>query len=59
MQRADADELDPPSGLFLVLLDGPVTEAGGAFRAYAEGVCEVKRRWTDAAYRRRGLAAGI
>lgn len=56
MSRTGADEFEPPSGLFVVLLDGPTTTAGGGFRRHEEGVCEVKRMWTDPAYRRQGLA---
>jgi len=55
--RAQASEFDPPGGVFVVVLDGEVTAAGGGFRAHAEHVCEVKRMWTNPAYRRRGLAA--
>lgn len=53
------DQFDPPTGLFVVLLDGAVTTAGGGFRRHAEGACEVKRMWTNPAYRRRGLAARV
>jgi GNAT superfamily N-acetyltransferase len=59
LRRAHVEEFDPPSGLFLVLLDDGVTVAGGGFRAHSEGVCEVKRMWTNPDYRRRGLAASI
>ncbi len=62
MSRTEAHEFDPPAGLFVVLLDGEVTVAGGGFRAYgppAGGVCEVKRMWTDPRYRRRGLAVRV
>lgn len=59
MSRTDEAEFDPPLGLFLVLLDGGVTAAGGGFRPHAQGVCEVKRMWTAPAYRRRGLAAVV
>ncbi len=59
LSRTDAGEFDPPGGLFLVLLDGDVTAAGGGYRRHDEGVCEVKRMWTHPAYRRRGLAARV
>jgi len=36
-----------PLGFLLILLDAPVTATVGAFRAAAEGVCRVKRMWTD------------
>ena len=59
MARTQPPEFDPPAGLFLVLLDGPVTAAGGGYRRHEEGVCEVKRMWTHPSYRRRGLAMRI
>jgi GNAT superfamily N-acetyltransferase len=59
MTRASADEFDPPSGLFIVLMDGSVTAAGGGFRRHDATTCEVKRMWTHPQYRRRGLAARV
>jgi GNAT superfamily N-acetyltransferase len=59
LRRAQVEEFDPPEGMFVVLHDGKVTAAGGGFRAHAEHVCEVKRMWTNPAYRRRGLAARV
>lgn len=56
MSHTEIHEFDPPRGLFVVLLDGEVTAAGGGFRYHREGVCEVKRMWTNPRYRRRGLA---
>jgi len=59
MTRAGEDEFDPPSGLFIVLMDGPITAAGGGFRRYDATTCEVKRMWTHPGYRRRGLAVRV
>ena len=59
MTRASEEEFDPPAGLFIVLMDGPATAAGGGFRRYDETTSEVKRMWTHPAYRRRGLASRI
>jgi GNAT superfamily N-acetyltransferase len=59
MTRAVADEFDPPTGLFIVLMDGPVTAAGGGFRRHDTTTCEVKRMWTHPRYRRRGLAVRV
>ena len=59
MTRASEEEFDPPDGLFIVALDGPVTAAGGGFRRHDEDTCEVKRMWTSSQYRRRGLASSI
>ena len=59
MSGASQDEFEPPSGLFVVLMDGAVTAAGGGFRRHDTTTCEVKRMWTHPDYRRRGLAARI
>jgi GNAT superfamily N-acetyltransferase len=59
LRRTHVEEFDPPRGLFLVLVDGEVTAAGGGFRSHREGVCEVKRMWTNPEYRRQGLAGQI
>jgi GNAT superfamily N-acetyltransferase len=59
MTRASEDDFDPPTGLFLVLMDGPITAAGGGFRRHDLRTCEVKRMWTSPQYRRRGLATRV
>jgi GNAT superfamily N-acetyltransferase len=59
MTRASADEFDPPVGLFIALLDGSTTVAGGGFRRHDATTCEVKRMWTSPHYRRRGLATRV
>jgi GNAT superfamily N-acetyltransferase len=59
MTRATEGDFDPPSGLFLVVVDGATTAAGGGFRRHDAGTCEVKRMWTHPDYRRRGLAARV
>ena len=59
LSTTEASEFDPPGGGFVILLDGPVTAAGGGFRPHAPGVCEIKRMWTNPAYRRRGLAGQV
>jgi hypothetical protein len=51
MTRASEAEFDPPAGLFIVLMDGPTTAAGGGFRRFNESSCEVKRMWTSPLYR--------
>ena len=56
MTRASEAEFDPPAGLFVVLMDGPTTAAGGGFRRFNDSTCEVKRMWTSPLHRRRGLA---
>jgi GNAT superfamily N-acetyltransferase len=59
MATVDADEFDPPSGAFLVLLDGDEVVAGGGLRRVADGTCEVKRMWTAAGHRRKGYASRV
>jgi GNAT superfamily N-acetyltransferase len=59
MTRTTETDFDPPSGLFIVLMDGPVTAAGGGFRRYDARTCEVKRMWTSPHHRRRGLAGRV
>src|ERR1700735_3973407 len=59
MTRASTDEFDPPTGLFVVLMDGSITAAGGGIRRHDADICEVKRMWTSPQYRRRGLATRV
>lgn len=59
MTRASTDEFEPPAGLFLVLMDGSTTAAGGGFRRHDDTSCEIKRMWTAPDYRRRGLATVV
>jgi GNAT superfamily N-acetyltransferase len=59
MTATDAAEFDPPSGLFLALVDNEIVVAGGGFRHLSPGVCEVKRMWTHAGHRRRGHASAV
>jgi GNAT superfamily N-acetyltransferase len=59
MTRASEAEFDPPAGLFVVLMDGPITAAGGGFRRFNKSTCEVKRMWTSALHRRCGLATWV
>ena len=59
MARTAEHEFDPPSGLFVVVMDGDVTASGGGFRRHDATTCEVKRMWTHPDYRRRGLARRV
>lgn len=59
MTRAVAAEFEPPAGAFLVVVEDGVVIAGGGYRRHLDGVCEVKRMWTDEAHRRRGLAVAV
>ncbi len=56
MARAVAPEFQPPSGCFMILVDGRITVAGGGFRRIDDRTCEVKRMWTHSSYRRQGHA---
>jgi GNAT superfamily N-acetyltransferase len=59
MATVDADEFDPPSGTFVVLIDGGEVLAGGGLRRVAGDTCEVKRMWTAAGHRRKGYASRV
>lgn len=59
MARTHDHEFDPPFGLFMILVDGDITAAGGGFRRHDANTCEVKRMWTHPDYRRRGLASRV
>jgi GNAT superfamily N-acetyltransferase len=59
MTRASEDEFVAPAGLFMVVMDGEVTAAGGGFRRYDASTSEVKRMWTNPRYRRKGLASQV
>lgn len=54
-----AAEFDPPSGAFVVLRDGDTTVAGGGIRRFDDATAEVKRMWTNPAYRRQGHALTV
>jgi GNAT superfamily N-acetyltransferase len=57
MMSVDAKEFEPPDGVFLVLVEGGVTVAGGGLRRLTGDSCEVKRMWTAPDQRRKGLAS--
>lgn len=59
MARTHEGEFVPPSGLFMIAVDGDITVAGGGFRRHDLNTCEVKRMWTHPDYRRRGLATQV
>jgi GNAT superfamily N-acetyltransferase len=60
LTRYPVDEFLPPDGELVLLLEDGVPVAGGAFRRHAApGTAEVKRMWTSAAHRRRGLARRV
>jgi GNAT superfamily N-acetyltransferase len=52
-------EFEPPSGVFLALLDGDEVVAGGGLRRWSDGTCEVKRMWTAPDHRRKGYASVV
>jgi GNAT superfamily N-acetyltransferase len=56
MSRYPAQEFAAPHGSFLIVLENGVSVAGGAFRRYGPDTAELKRIWTAASHRRRGLA---
>lgn len=59
MSRYPAELFAPPDGNFVLLLRGGRAIAGGAFKRYDQRTAELKRVWTDTAFRRQGLARRI
>jgi GNAT superfamily N-acetyltransferase len=60
LARYPVEEFLPPDGELVLLLAGGCPVAGGAFRRHADpGTAEVKRMWTAATHRRRGLARRV
>jgi GNAT superfamily N-acetyltransferase len=59
LTRYPAAAFLPPDGEFVLLLDDGVAVAGGAFMRHPSGSAEVKRMWTAATHRRRGLARRV
>ena len=52
-------DFEEPDGVFLLLEENGEIVAGGALRRYDERTAEVKRVWTAARHRRRGLALRV
>src|SRR5262245_2107789 len=52
---ASPEELSPPTGGFVLLLDGDRPVAGGGIKRLGAGVCEVKRMYVVPEARGRGL----
>ncbi|MEU2349115.1 GNAT family N-acetyltransferase [Modestobacter sp. NPDC049651] len=60
LTRYPAAEFLPPDGELVLLLEDGAPVAGGAYRRHPDpGTAEVKRMWTAAAHRRRGLARRV
>ena len=60
LTRYPGELFTAPHGAFVLLLEDGVAVAGGAFMPHADaGTVEVKRMWTAAAHRRRGLARRV
>jgi GNAT superfamily N-acetyltransferase len=59
LTRYPAGAFQPPDGEFLLLTEDDVAVAGGAFMRHPSGAAEVKRMWTAASHRRRGLARRV
>lgn len=59
MSRYPATDFAPPDGALLLLVEDGTPVAGGAFRRYDAGTAELKRIWTAAAHRRRGLGRRV
>lgn len=59
LQRYAASEFAPPNGAFLLLLEDGEPVAGGAFKRFDHRTAELKRVWTRADRRGRGLGRRI
>lgn len=59
MNRYPAEAFAPPHGNFLLLIREDRAIAGGAFMRHTEDTAEFKRIWTDARFRRQGLARKV
>lgn len=55
----DGDFETANGGVFVLLVEGGETVAGGAFRRLDERTAEIKRVWTSNRHRRRGLARRV
>ncbi|WP_262106205.1 GNAT family N-acetyltransferase [Arthrobacter sp. Marseille-P9274] len=59
MLRYPAEEFEAPHGALLILQEHGRSVAGGAFRRFDADTAELKRIWTHADHRRRGLARRV
>ncbi|BCM83844.1 GNAT family N-acetyltransferase [Methylobacterium indicum] len=59
MTRYPPEVFAGPDGHFLLLLRDGVAIAGGAFKRLDARTAELKRVWTDTAFRRQGLARRV
>ncbi|GGC34639.1 N-acetyltransferase [Brevibacterium sediminis] len=57
--RYPPDAFAPPTGAFILLLEGETPISGGAFMRYDDTTAEFKRIWTDADRRGHGLAGRV
>ncbi|WKK71095.1 GNAT family N-acetyltransferase [Rathayibacter oskolensis] len=59
LSRYPAEDFAPPKGGFVLLLRDGTAIAGGAFKAFDDRTCELKRIWTSSSHRRQGLALRV
>jgi len=59
LTEVPVSDFEGPHGAFVVILRGGQTIAGGAIRRYDDTTAEVKRVWTNAQFRRQGLARRV
>jgi GNAT superfamily N-acetyltransferase len=55
----DVDDFRPPTGGFVLVLDGDTAIGCGAVRTLEPGVGEIKRMWITPSQRRRGLGTRL
>ncbi|MFD9735922.1 GNAT family N-acetyltransferase [Umezawaea sp. NPDC059074] len=59
MSRYPTELFRPPDGTLLLLLEDGAPVAGGAFKRFDGETAELKRIWTSAGHRRRGLGRRV
>ena len=59
LTEVPVSDFEAPHGAFVVILRGGQTIAGGAIRRHDDHTAEVKRVWTNAQFRRQGLARRV
>src|SRR5579863_5474406 len=57
--QADAEDMDPPGGRFVIAYEGDRPVASGGIRTWEPGVCEIKRMYVTPDARRRGVGRAL
>jgi GNAT superfamily N-acetyltransferase len=57
--QANAEEMDPPGGRFVVAYEQETPVASGGIRTWEPGVCEIKRMFVSPGSRRKGYGRAV